>query len=282
MRTTLKIAATMTIGSMASMAFGQAVVRAMSDNRSGNISVQANAPQGDPREAGYNVDPGQNEFDPFDFLLTETDGRQGCTTTNATATIDHESRFTAMGAGNVCRGFRGRTSTVGTVNVSACGAGNSTFANFGDNISQVLRIENAPANGVPMRVMGTAAAAGGASVQIRIIRPNGTNLLNLSSGAVNAVVNLPNGEYTISGGISNGSTSRSTVGTGSRSASWSVGFWKECRGDLNGDGAITLDDLTLLLSAFGANNQGDVDGNGSTDIQDLAFLLGAFGTTCNN
>lgn len=282
MRSILKYTAALTIGSMVSGALGQGIVRAMADNRSGGISVGANIPPSDPHEASYSVVPGQNDFDPFSFFFEEGDARTNCSFTNAFATLTHRSQFTNLVAGNVCRGFRSRTSGSGLVNVSPCGAGDPTFANLGDNVSQVLRIENAPANGQPMRVMGSAGAAGGASVQVRIIRPNGTDLLNLTSGFVNSVVNLSNGDYTITGGISNGNASLTTVGSSNRSASWSVGFWKECSGDLNGDGTITLDDLAVLLSAFGANNQGDVDLNGVTDIQDLAFLLAAFGTTCTN
>jgi hypothetical protein len=62
----------------------------------------------------------------------------------------------------------------------------------------------------------------------------------------------------------------------------SIGFWKECQADLDGDGQIGLADLTILLSAYGVNNQGDLDGDSMTDLSDLTLLLSRFGASCNN
>ncbi|MCC6359265.1 MAG: hypothetical protein IT450_11015 [Phycisphaerales bacterium] len=58
-----------------------------------------------------------------------------------------------------------------------------------------------------------------------------------------------------------------------------------CPGDLNGDGAVGIGDLSQLLSHFGttagaAAGDGDLDGDGDVDISDLALLLGVFGTRC--
>lgn len=259
----------------------QVVLRAMADNRSGNASAFANAPSGDPRESGYNVDPGENEFEPFDFLLNESDARQGCAGTNANGTVDHQSDFISIDGQQRCRGFRAATDASSRATVTACGAGNATFGSFGDNINVVIRIENAPANGTPIRVRAHAAASGGATVQVRIVRPNGTNLLNMSSGNVNQPVNLPNGDYTISCSTANGMSSRSTVGTSSRAAEYSIGFWKECTGDLDGSGQINLEDLAILLASFGEDNGGDVNGDGQTTLQDLAIVMGNFGGSCS-
>lgn len=56
-------------------------------------------------------------------------------------------------------------------------------------------------------------------------------------------------------------------------------------GDVNGDGAIGLSDLAVLLSHFGTASGAtpqdcDMDGDADVDLQDLALLLGLFGTTC--
>lgn len=58
-----------------------------------------------------------------------------------------------------------------------------------------------------------------------------------------------------------------------------------CPGDLDGDGAVALADLTILLSHFGTlagatASDGDLDGDGDVDIADLAALLSAYGSTC--
>ncbi|GMU80430.1 MAG: hypothetical protein AMXMBFR47_03010 [Planctomycetota bacterium] len=56
-------------------------------------------------------------------------------------------------------------------------------------------------------------------------------------------------------------------------------------GDLDGDGAVGLADLAVLLSHFGTPSgagaaDGDMDGDTDVDLQDLATLLGVFGATC--
>lgn len=58
-----------------------------------------------------------------------------------------------------------------------------------------------------------------------------------------------------------------------------------CAGDLNGDAAVNLEDLSTLLSHFGqvggaTLEQGDIDGDGNVTLADLSALLEAFGTAC--
>jgi len=59
----------------------------------------------------------------------------------------------------------------------------------------------------------------------------------------------------------------------------------DCPGDLNGDGAVTLSDLSTLLSYFGTSvgaslANGDLDGDGDVDLTDLSTLLSRFGIAC--
>ena len=49
-------------------------------------------------------------------------------------------------------------------------------------------------------------------------------------------------------------------------------------GDLNDDGEINIDDLLILLGAYGTSDAGDVDGDGDTDIEDLLAFLSLWGT----
>ncbi|MCC6357156.1 MAG: PQQ-like beta-propeller repeat protein [Phycisphaerales bacterium] len=59
----------------------------------------------------------------------------------------------------------------------------------------------------------------------------------------------------------------------------------DCPGDLDGDQAVALTDLAILLSNFGTPSgagagDGDLDGDGDVDLSDLSLLLSLFGTTC--
>lgn len=67
-------------------------------------------------------------------------------------------------------------------------------------------------------------------------------------------------------------TAMATIGTG-------------CVGDLDGDAAVGLGDLAVILSNFGTTSgatgaDGDVDCDGDVDLTDLATLLGRFGQGC--
>ncbi|MDG2095709.1 MAG: hypothetical protein P8J89_10620, partial [Phycisphaerales bacterium] len=55
---------------------------------------------------------------------------------------------------------------------------------------------------------------------------------------------------------------------------------ESCAGDLDGDGAVTVDDLLMLLSAFESDGDGDCDDDGDTDVNDLLILIGVWGP-CN-
>lgn len=51
-----------------------------------------------------------------------------------------------------------------------------------------------------------------------------------------------------------------------------------CPGDGNGDGAVDLADLNLVLANFGSSGpEGDVDGSGGVDLSDLNLVLANFG-----
>ena len=55
-----------------------------------------------------------------------------------------------------------------------------------------------------------------------------------------------------------------------------------CIGDLNGDYAITIADILIVLSEFGCmtNCTADLDGNGYVNINDILELLALFGSNC--
>lgn len=58
-----------------------------------------------------------------------------------------------------------------------------------------------------------------------------------------------------------------------------------CPADLDGDGAISLSDLAILLAHFGTPDgatsaDGDLDADADVDLSDLASLLANFGSNC--
>jgi len=60
---------------------------------------------------------------------------------------------------------------------------------------------------------------------------------------------------------------------------WTADTW--CPGDLDGDNAVGLPDLSILLAAFGTESRaGDYDCDNQTGLSDLSYLLSRFGTSC--
>jgi hypothetical protein len=56
-----------------------------------------------------------------------------------------------------------------------------------------------------------------------------------------------------------------------------IGVEASCTADLNGDGAVSSADLSVLLSRWGLSGAGDLDGSGVVDSADLAALLSSWG-----
>ncbi|MCH2141285.1 MAG: hypothetical protein MK100_09700, partial [Phycisphaerales bacterium] len=50
-----------------------------------------------------------------------------------------------------------------------------------------------------------------------------------------------------------------------------------CPGDIDGDGAVTVDDVLAVISAFGSGAGGDTDGDGDTDVDDILAVVAGFG-----
>jgi hypothetical protein len=71
-----------------------------SDNRGGNVLAQAGT-KADPRQSGYNVDPGENEFGRIARKLTQLDGAG---TAAISATLDTVSEFQGYAQG-ACKGL---------------------------------------------------------------------------------------------------------------------------------------------------------------------------------
>lgn len=63
------------------------------------------------------------------------------------------------------------------------------------------------------------------------------------------------------------------------SVSWTIEVEQPCEGDLDGSGAVTVDDLLAVVDAFGSDNSsGDANGDGVVDANDLLAILANWGT----
>lgn len=71
---------------------------------------------------------------------------------------------------------------------------------------------------------------------------------------------------------------QSSTGSTASPANFTITGAPLCPGDVDGNGAVNLDDLDLVLSNFGQQtSQGDADGNGAVNLDDLDLVLSNFG-----
>ncbi|MBI5865066.1 MAG: hypothetical protein HZB38_11280 [Planctomycetes bacterium] len=66
---------------------------------------------------------------------------------------------------------------------------------------------------------------------------------------------------------------------------YTIQYRRHCIGDLDQDGSVGINDLSILLSFFGTADgatpeRGDLDEDGDIDLGDLALLLSRFGSMC--
>jgi len=106
-----------------------------SDNRGGRVSAQAGK-QSDPRESGYNIDPGENEFARVDLNLTQSDGSGASA---LSASLDTFSEFQGYSRG-ACNGLS--FSSKGTVTLPG-DLSSATVGIVQDRISMGVRIPEA-------------------------------------------------------------------------------------------------------------------------------------------
>ena len=60
---------------------------------------------------------------------------------------------------------------------------------------------------------------------------------------------------------------------------------RTCFGDIDGDGAVALADLSVLLGHYGMSSgatyvEGDLNADQAVGLDDLSLLLGVYGSSC--
>lgn len=122
-------------------------------------------------------------------------------------------------------------------------------------------------------------------------RKNGTALANGPTGTGSTIAGADSALLTISSTSAADAGSYDcfvTAGCGSATsapATLSINCGGgSCDADLNGDRAVDLSDLAILLSHYGddgaGHDDGDVNGDTFVTLTDLALLLGEYGNTC--
>lgn len=277
MKTTI-LAVTIVSGlAAASGALGQVRLVAITDNRAGNQSVLA-APGGDARESGYSVNPGENDYDPINFDMTETDQNGSCGT--AMSRIDHHSSFPGINQSTqATRAFVSNSATSASVQVS-CGGGPQIRASYSENTSVSLRVEGlGGGQTLPLRFVGARAVGGGAAARVRLFA-NGSVLYDTNSNAsINTVFNAVNGQYRVQ--IENAATLvRSTVGATSATSSFQAGLTR-CVADVNLDGELNVGDFLSYLDLYSAGGPAaDYNRDGAVNVQDLLAFMSAYSVGC--
>jgi hypothetical protein len=76
---------------------------------------------------------------------------------------------------------------------------------------------------------------------------------------------------------------RASDGTNPQATNLTLVFPNNCPEDINGDGLVAVDDILILLSAFGclgSDCTGDIDLDEVVGVSDILAVLSAFSTTC--
>ena len=163
------------------------------DNRSGQIRADVvgfGSP--DPVEDGYNIVPGENEFQKIVRNISVSDGGGG---NLAKATLDTYSEYLNYNKTNST--FSGISTTSGsTGNLVLVTNNTSGFAIADDFVSMGFRLESLPPGKiVRMRLFGALQSTGALKTQVSLIGP-GVNV-SWSTGAFDKALELnQNGEFT--------------------------------------------------------------------------------------
>ncbi len=129
----------------------------------------------------------------------------------------------------------------------------------------------------------------GVNYQVRISENADLSLPTIDAAAPSGFFLVPGG--TLAGNTTYfwGVTATDTQLRSTDSTPFSISFTTavipgDCTGDSDGDGAVTLNDLNIVLFSFGAvvtpGTSGDIDGDGTVTLNDLNIVLFNFGNVC--
>lgn len=247
-------------------------MRASCDNRQGTTFADV-VDTSDPTQSGYNIDPSQiyQNLNNFSYPVSQNVG-----TNLSAANLTVNSRFIGTNPGTRITGF------VSDANGSASATRTSTNTQArSQNIINVCMDLSGASTTTPSlwRYVG-AVTTNGSTGFSRLVAPNGTNIVNITTGSVNQVVRLTtNGQYQVRAEFDTTTINQSANGTTTRTAT--VRGSLVCIADFNASGTITSQDIFDFLAAwFGSNLSADSNLSGTVTVQDVFDFLNVWFTGC--
>jgi len=138
----------------------------------------------------------------------------------------------------------------------------------------------------PALFAGGIFSSAGGTPATRIARWNGASWSALGNGVDGMLLDLVAFDRDGPGGAAGALVAGGVFDTAGAVPAARVASWVGCEppapcpGNFDGDGAVGLGDLALLLAAYGVSAGGDMDADGDTDLADLSLFLAAYGTSC--
>ncbi len=160
-----------------------ATITATADNRSGSISAFDGS--GDPVQAGFNINPGENEFDPITFNQCVNDGSRS-------ACMNVTSSYINIGPGLVTEGMQASGQLQITKPSGSGHAISDGFLSFAIQVSGV-----SSGSSVPFDFSGSLTETGALANGIISLTGPGVSLSFSTTGSWDQTVNLVNGTYTL-------------------------------------------------------------------------------------
>lgn len=242
------------------------------DSRGGSIQVFVDGFGSiDPVGRSYNTDPGENEWEDFDFDFFQDDGQSGLAI--AEASMETFSSFIGYDEDTgFLDGLRMSSDTFVRVESSTEEADSDARAQQFDTMG--FRVDNFDGNIIWMRLRG--------SVDNAAVRFGGQEHdFEFTGGEFSELVGISqNGEYRLE---SEAFISVFVGGAGSANDSYAydVEFVPDdCPTDIDGNDEIDFVDVVSVLSSWGpcASCREDVTGDGDVNFIDILEVLGSWGS----
>jgi hypothetical protein len=268
-----RVLSVLALSLLAASAAHAQTMRATCDNRAGGCFADV-IDSSDPTQFDYNVDPSEiyRTFSAINETVTQNVGSN-----LSSAFISVNSRFLGASPATRITGFI--MDNICHAQVSRVNTPVRAFSN--DSTAFCFNVSGASAAApVRMRLTGAIATQGVTTAQLRIQLPSSADLVNITGGSFNRVLNLTtNGEYHFTSTL-NTSNLQPTSGSMLRDVNTYASF--VCMADFDGSGTLSVQDIFGFINAwFAGNLAADTNASGSLTVQDIFEYLTAWFSGCS-